>query len=164
MIQSYLVGLLLEIGIIACLNTVSLLIIGVPYAILLGLTCALLNLIPYVGGLVAVGVTMTFAFLTKSTLAAMLVFFAHITIQFIDNNFLVPKIVGSKVKINALASIIVVLIGGALCGVPGMFLAIPVTAVVKVICDRISSLEPLGFLLGDTMPSIGKNIFSYIKK
>jgi predicted PurR-regulated permease PerM len=163
MIQSYLVGLLFEIGIVAFLNTVSLLIIGVPYAILLGLSCALLNLIPYIGGLVAVGITMTFAFLTKSTLAALLVFIAHITIQFIDNNLLVPKIVGSKVKINALASIVVVLIGGAMCGIPGMFLAIPVTAVIKVICDRIAPLEPLGYLLGDTMPAIGKNIFSYIK-
>jgi predicted PurR-regulated permease PerM len=68
----------------------------------------------------------------------------------------VPKIVASKVKINALVSIIVVLIGGALWGIAGMFLAIPLTAIIKVIFDRIPSLKPFGFLLGDNQPQIGK--------
>jgi predicted PurR-regulated permease PerM len=75
-------------------------------------------------------------------------------IQLIDNNYIVPKIVASKVKINALFSIIVVIAGNALWGVPGMFLSIPLLAIVKLICDHIEPLKPLGFLLGDTMPSI----------
>jgi predicted PurR-regulated permease PerM len=163
LIQSYLVGLMLEAGIIAALNTTALFIIGVKYAFLLGICCALLNLIPYIGGLIAMCLLMLFAFLTKSAGSAVVVMFVHMTIQLIDNNFLVPKIVGSKVKINALASILAVLVGGAMCGIPGMFLSIPVIAVFKVICDRVRSLEPLGYLLGDTMPHIGNSIFKYIK-
>ncbi|MDO8899525.1 MAG: AI-2E family transporter, partial [Bacteroidales bacterium] len=75
----------------------------------------------------------------------------------IDNNYIVPKIVASKVKVNALVSIVVIFAFGALWGIPGMFLSIPITAIFKVICDRIESLKPVGFLLGDTMPEI--NIF-----
>ena len=81
--------------------------------------------------------------------------------QFIDNNFIVPKVVASKVKVNALISIIIVLAGGALWGVAGMFLSLPLTAIVKVIFDRVENLKPWGFLIGDTMPAIGKNIFNF---
>jgi predicted PurR-regulated permease PerM len=73
-------------------------------------------------------------------------------IQFIDNHYLVPYIVASKVKINALIAIVVVLAGNFLWGIPGMFLAIPLTALIKVICDHINPLKPYGFLLGDTVP------------
>jgi predicted PurR-regulated permease PerM len=81
---------------------------------------------------------------------------AYSLIQFIDNNYIVPKIVASKVKINALFSIIVVIAGNALWGIPGMFLSIPILAIVKLIFDNIESLKPWGFLLGDTMPPILK--------
>jgi predicted PurR-regulated permease PerM len=76
-----------------------------------------------------------------------------IIIQFIDNNILVPRIVSSKVQINALISIIVVLLGGALWGVPGMFLSIPFVAILKIIFDKIPDLKPWGKLLGDTVPT-----------
>ena len=72
-------------------------------------------------------------------------------VQFIDNNFLMPLVVGSKVRINSLVTIVGVLVGGALCGVPGMFLSIPGLAVLKVIFDRADGLKPFGMLLGDDM-------------
>jgi predicted PurR-regulated permease PerM len=78
----------------------------------------------------------------------------YYVIQLIDNNLIVPKIVASKVKINALFSIIVVIAGNALWGIPGMFIAIPMLAIVKVIFDHVEPLKPWGFLLGDTMPSL----------
>lgn len=163
LIQSYLVGLLLEMAIVATLNSVGLLIIGVEYAILLGVIGAILNLIPYIGGVIAIALPMIMALTTQSIGAAIAVLVLYLVVQIIDNNYLVPKIVASKVKINALISIIVVLIGGAIWGVGGMFLSIPLTAIIKVICDRIEPLKPLGFLLGDTMPEIGKNILSFRK-
>ncbi len=163
LIQSYLVGLLLEMAIVAVLNSVGLLIIGVDYAILLGIVGAILNLIPYIGGVVAIALPMIMALTTQSLGAAIAVLILYLVVQLVDNNFLVPKIVASKVKINALISIIVVLIGGAIWGVGGMFLSIPLTAIIKVICDRVEPLKPLGFLLGDTMPEIGKNILSFRK-
>jgi len=156
LIQSYLVGLLIEAAIVATLNSIALMIIGVPYAILIGVIGAILNIIPYIGGLVAVAIPMVLAVATLSPLSALWVLIAYLIVQFIDNNFLVPKIVASKVEVNALVSIIVVLIGGSLWGVAGMFLSIPLTAILKVIFDRIEGLEAFGFLIGDGQPKTTK--------
>lgn len=158
LIQSYLVGLLIEMVIVATMNSTALLIIGVDYAILFGIIGAILNLIPYIGGIVAIALPMSMAFVTQTPLKALLVLVAYCVVQLIDNNYLIPKIVASKVKVNALISIIVVLIGGALWGIAGMFLSIPLTAICKVIFDRVRPLKPLGFLIGDTMPPIGRDL------
>ena len=164
LIQSYLVGLLLEASIVATMNCTVLLLLGIEYAILLGILGALLNVIPYIGGLVAMSLPVIVALTTKEPIYALYVFGAYTLVQLIDNNIIVPKIVASKVKINALVSIIVVLLGGALWGIAGMFLAIPLTAITKVILDRIEPLKPFGFLLGDTIPLIGKDIFHFKTK
>ena len=166
-IQHYLVGLVIEAIMVAIMNSVGLLILGIDYAILLGIIGALLNVIPYIGGIVAVALPMMIAIATKSTAwYALYVLAVYYFIQLVDNNFIVPKIVASKVKINALFSIIVVLAGNALWGIPGMFLSIPLLAIVKLIFDNIEPLKPWGFLLGDTMPSLLKikPIFKKIKK
>lgn len=164
LIQSYLVGLLVETAIVAALNAVSLLLLGIQYALLLGLIGALLNLIPYIGGIIGISLPMIIALATKEPVYALYVFIAYIIVQFIDNNFLVPKIVASKVQINALVSIVVVLVGGALWGIPGMFLSIPLTAILKVMFDRIEPLKPWGFLLGDTIPSFVSFKFNIQRK
>ena len=87
-------------------------------------------------------------------------------VQLIDNNFLVPRIVASRVKLNALISIVGVLVGGALCGISGMFLSIPVIAICKVIFDKVEELQPWGKLLGDDIPStpVLKKIFKRRQK
>ena len=149
-IQSYLVGLFSEFGIVAVLNSVCLMVLGIDYAILLGIIGALLNIIPYVGGLITIFLFMLIALITKSPIYALYVFGLYSLIQLIDNNYIVPKIIGSKVKINALICLIAVILGAALWGVPGMFLSIPLTAIIKLIFDRIDPLKPWGFLLGDT--------------
>ncbi len=150
-IQRYLVALFIETVIIAVLNSVGLLLIGLDYAILFGVIGAILNLIPYIGGVIAIALPMMLALATQSATTALLVLLVYTIIQLIDNNYIIPKLVGSRVRINALVSIVVVIAGGALWGVPGMFLSIPLTAIVKVIFDHIDSLKPWGFLLGDTM-------------
>jgi predicted PurR-regulated permease PerM len=156
-IQRYLVGLVIEFVLVATLNSTALLILGIEYAILIGIIGALLNVIPYIGGLIAVALPMMIAIATKtSAWYALYVLAAYYFIQLVDNNYIVPKIVASKVKINALFSIIVVLAGNALWGIPGMFLSIPLLAIVKLIFDHIEPLKPWGFLLGDTMPSLLK--------
>lgn len=159
-VQRYLIGLIIETAIMAVLNSSVLLILGIEYAILLGIIGALLNLIPYIGGLVAVALPMMIALATKSTAwYAFYVLVLYYIIQLIDNNYIVPKIVASKVKINALVSIVAVIAFGVLWGVPGMFVSIPLTAVAKLIFDRVDSLKPWGFLLGDTMPRKKRLIF-----
>lgn len=167
-IQQYLTGLLIETALVALMQIIALFALGIEYAILLGVIGALLNLIPYIGGLVAVALPMTIALITKSSpWDAVYVLIIYYIIQLIDNNYIVPKIVASKVKINALFSIIVVIVGNALWGIPGMFLSIPLLAIVKLIFDNIESLSPWGYLLGDTMPSlliIKPNINTKLKK
>jgi predicted PurR-regulated permease PerM len=149
------------------MNSVGLLMLGIDYAILLGIIGAMLNVIPYIGGIVAVALPMMIAIATKSSAwYAVYVLAVYYFIQFVDNHYIVPKIVASKVKINMLFAIIVVLAGNALWGIPGMFLAIPLLAIVKLICDHIESLKPWGFLLGDSMPPLMtiKPIFTKVKK
>jgi predicted PurR-regulated permease PerM len=162
-IQSYLMGLFFEMMIIAVLNSVGLLILGIEYAIILGITGAIVNIVPYIGGIVAIALPMVIAFVTKDSItSAVLVFCVYIVIQFIDNHYIIPKIVASRVQINALISVIVVLVGGAVWGIPGMFLSIPLTAIAKVICDHIEPLKPFGFLLGNIVPTASK--FSFVKR
>jgi predicted PurR-regulated permease PerM len=161
--QSYLVGLFFEMIIMATLQSSVLLLIGIDYAIILGITGAIVNIIPYIGGIVSILLPMVIAYVTKDTLTyPMLVFMFYVIIQFIDNHYIIPKIVASRVQINALVSVIVVLIGGALWGIPGMFLSIPLTAILKVIFDHIEPLKPWGFLLGNIVPT--SSTFSFIKK
>ncbi|MBC7745322.1 MAG: AI-2E family transporter [Flavobacterium sp.] len=153
-IQSYIIGLLIEAIIVAALNTTALLILGVEYAILLGVIGALLNMLPYVGGIVAIILPVLMATVTEDGYTTQLgIVGAYALIQFIDNNILVPRIVSSKVQINALVSILVVLLGGALWGLSGMFLSIPTIAVMKIIFDRVEDLKPWGKLIGDEIPT-----------
>jgi predicted PurR-regulated permease PerM len=152
-IQSYMVGLLLEAIIVAVMNSAALLIIGVQYAILLGVIGALLNILPYIGGIVAIALPVLIATVTKDGYTAQLaIIIAYSVIQFIDNNILVPRIVSSQVKINALVSVVIVLLGGAIWGVSGMFLSVPFIAVLKIIFDRVDGLKPWGKLLGTEVP------------
>lgn len=160
--QSYLLGLFFEMLIMAVLNSAGLLLLGIEYAILLGIIGAVLNVIPYLGGIIGVLLYMTIALITKSPVYVIYVAALYATIQFIDNNFIVPRIVAARVKLNALISIIVVLIGSALWGVSGMFLSIPLTAIMKGIFDHIEPLKPWGFLMGNIVPTNSR--FSFAKK
>ena len=164
-IQSYMIGLLIETACVAALNSIGLMILGVQYAILLGVMAAILNLIPYIGGLVATFLTVLITFSNNPETSVILgVVGVFLFVQFIDNNLLVPLIVASKVKINALVSIVGVLIGGALAGVSGMFLSIPAIAIMKVIFDRVNSLRPWGVLLGDETPEQEVNHLFRLKR
>ncbi|MCU7694347.1 AI-2E family transporter [Haoranjiania flava] len=152
-IQAYIVGLLIETAIVAGLNSAALLLLGVEYAILLGIIGGILNLIPYVGGLVAIALPVGMSMVTSdgNYTTPLLIIAAYSVIQFLDNNVLVPRIVSSKVDVNAFVTIVIVLLGAAIWGVPGMFLSVPFIAVCKIIFDRIPQLQPWGKLLGVTI-------------
>jgi predicted PurR-regulated permease PerM len=151
--QQYLTGLMIETGIVFTLNTIGFLLLGIKYAIFLALLAALLNLVPYVGMLVANVFCMLITLVTaEDTQTVVWVGVVLAAVQIVDNHILMPLIVGNKVRINALVTIIGVLVGGLLCGIPGMFLAIPTLAVLKVIFDKVPALNPWGILLGDAAP------------
>jgi predicted PurR-regulated permease PerM len=164
-IKSYLVGLLIQVTYMTVLLGGILMIIGIKHALLIGVIFAFLNLIPYVGALLGniIGVLLT---LTSSTeLWPVITVLAVIAgIQFLDNNILMPRIVGSKVKINALFAILGVIIGGNVAGVSGMFLSMPIIAVLKVIFDRTNMFKQWGVLLGDERPQRSPMQFPAFRK
>jgi predicted PurR-regulated permease PerM len=159
-IKSYLVGLLIQVTYMTILLGGILMLIGIKHALLIGVIFALLNLIPYVGALIGnlIGVLLT---LTSSTelWPVITVLLVIAVVQFLDNNILMPRIVGSKVKINALFSILGVFIGGAIAGVSGMFLSLPIIAVLKIIFDRTEQFKQWGVLLGDERPEKSPMVF-----
>lgn len=152
-VKSYIIGLIIEMIGVSVLTTLGLMFIGVEYAILLGIITGILNLIPYIGILFA-GILTIVASLTGTPDLSIIigVIVVNVIVQLIDNNIFVPMFVNSKVEINAFISIIGIIIGGAIAGISGMFLAIPIIAVLKVIFDRIECLEPWGYLMGDDLP------------
>jgi predicted PurR-regulated permease PerM len=153
-IQNYMVGLVIEGIIVAILNTFGLFIFGIQYAVLLGVLGAILNVLPFIGGILSVLLPLIIATVTKDGFHTQLgIIIAYLIIQFIDNHFLVPYIVSSKVKINALISIVIVLMGGAVWGISGMFLSIPFIGILKIIFDKIPELSPWGKVLGTHVPA-----------
>ncbi len=153
-IKYYLVGIMIQIAYLIILLGGILFIFGIKHAILIGVTFAILNLIPYLGALVG---NMIGVLLTLTTSQEMWQIWAVLGtiafVQFLDNNILMPRIVGSKVKVNALVSIVSIILGGAMAGVSGMFLSIPVMAVLKILFDKSNKLSQWGVLLGDERPS-----------
>ena len=164
-IKSYLVGLLIQITYITILLGGLLTLFGIEHALLIGVIFAVLNLIPYVGALIGniIGVLLTLS--SSQDLSPILTVLLTIAaVQFLDNNILMPRIVGSKVKINALASIVGVIIGGAIAGISGMFLSLPTIAVLKIIFDRTQAFKQWGVLFGDERPKRSPMNFPIFRK
>jgi predicted PurR-regulated permease PerM len=152
-VQSYMVGLLIEGAIVATLNSLALMLLGVKYAILLGVLGAIINVLPFIGGVLSTLLPLFIATMTKTGFGTQIgIIIAYIIIQFADNHFLIPLVVSARVKLNALISLIVVSLGGAVWGLAGMFLSIPIIGVLKIIMDRIPELKPWGKLLGNEIP------------
>ena len=158
MIRNYMVGLVIEMSIIAFANSVGLLILGIKYAIFFGVLSAVLNIIPYLGifaaTLFTVVVTLTTSAHTSDVIWIVVIFYG---IHMIDVNILMPNIVSSRLQINVLISVLGVVIGGALTGISGLFLSVPAIAFIKILCDQIDSLKPWGMLMGADTGGIQQN-------
>ena len=137
MIQSYLIGLLIQITYIIVLSGSTLLIFGIKHALLIGIIFAILNIIPYIGAILGnlIGILLTLSS-SQELWDALTVLLVIATVHFFDTNILMPRIVGSKVKINPLVALIGVFTGGILAGIAGMFLSLPVIDVLKIIFDQ----------------------------
>jgi predicted PurR-regulated permease PerM len=153
MVKSYLIGLLIQITYIIILLGGILWLFGIQNALLIGIIFAFLNLIPYLGALIGniLGVLLTLA--SSDSIADVLIVLGAITfVQLLDNNILMPRIVGSQVKINPLVSILGIIIAGSMAGISGMFLAMPVLSILKIVFDRSENYKQWGVLLGDERP------------
>jgi predicted PurR-regulated permease PerM len=148
LIQRYLVGMLTVVIILATMNCVGLMLLGVKYAIFWGILAACLVIIPYIG--VTIGGTLPFLYsLATSTNSwqpwAVLGMYALIN-QF-EGNFITPKIVGSSVRINPFFALLGIVVMGELMGIGGIVLAIPTMAIVKLLAQQIDVLKPLALLM-----------------
>jgi predicted PurR-regulated permease PerM len=149
-IRKYLVGILLEMSTVAVVCCTVFLLLGIKYAILLGLITALFNIVPYIGIFTALLLNIIITFATTALASkVLLVTITVVSMHLIDSNVLLPLIVGSKVRINAFITLLGVVLGEMIWGLSGMFLSIPVIAIIKIIFDRVESLQPWGHLMGD---------------
>jgi predicted PurR-regulated permease PerM len=147
-LRQYILGLLLEMVIVASVAITVFWLIGIKYAVLLGIIVGLFNIIPYIGIFSALLLSTIITFATGNISKTITVVISVISIHAVDANFLLPTIVGSKVRLNALISFIGIILGEMIWGLSGMFLSIPIIAIFKIIFDRIESLKPWGYLLG----------------
>jgi predicted PurR-regulated permease PerM len=148
MIYSYVFGLMIEMLLISIVNCTMFLIMGIQYALLLGVMAAVLNIIPYLGIYSSIVICMLVTFANSTGNAALGVGVGLFIVHVFDANILFPRIVGGRVKMNPFITIIAVIIGELLWGIPGMFLFIPITGIIKLVCERVEGLEAWGLLIG----------------
>ncbi len=150
-VQNYITGMFWVICILAVLNSIALYSLGIKHAFLFAAFAALLNVIPFLGPFIGAILPITYALLTKDSLWYTFgVFLAFYVIQLMESNLFTPKIVGGKVSMNPLMTIIALFVGNFIWGLAGMILFIPGMAILKVIFDEVEGMEAYGFLLGDT--------------
>jgi predicted PurR-regulated permease PerM len=170
----FLIGRMILIAFLVVIYGIGLSISGIDNAILISILAAILSLIPYVGNLIGVILAMSMAAFSGGGLTMYIgvgvtFFFA----QFIESYILQPYVVGGKVNINPIVTIIVVVLGGTIWGVAGMILSIPLIGIFKIICDAVPVLHPIGYFLGEEdlgsddeepgkLTQLGKNIWSKI--
>lgn len=148
-IKAYITGLLAEFLIVLFLISVLLLLLGVKYALLLAIITALLNIIPYVGIYTATALAMLITYANSSASSAITVGVVLLAVHLLDGIVLLPRIVGSQMRINPFMMIVAVIIGDIVWGIPGMFLFIPLAAMFKIIFKNIHTLEAWAILFGE---------------
>ena len=165
-IRGYIAGLFIEMIIIALANCSAFFLLGVKYALLLGVIAAILNIIPYVGIFIACVLSALITLTTNTPTTVLWVVVSLIVIHMIDSNVLMPRIMGKRVQMNALTTIIGVIVGSALWGIPGTFMAVPILAILKVAFEEIAPLQPFALLMGedDEEKSISKPVLRRIAR
>jgi predicted PurR-regulated permease PerM len=148
--QKYLLGMLVVMLILGLANSIGLWIIGIDNPFLFGFLAGLLAIIPYAGTIIGATIPILYSFMTYDSVwmpITIAIFFWFV--QFIESNYLSPRIVGGNLKINALTSILSIITGALVWGVAGMILFLPFTAMLKVICEKYAELKPIALLMGE---------------
>ena len=148
MINAYVLGLVIEMILISIVNCTMFLIMGIQYALLLGVMAAVLNIIPYLGIYTSIVICMLVTFANSTGNMALVAGGGLFVVHLIDANILFPRIVGGRVKMNPFITIIAVIMGEFLWGIPGMFLFIPIAGIMKLVCERVEGLQAWAILIG----------------
>ena len=147
--QHYMGGVFTVVLILSVLNSFGLYIIGMKYAIMLGVIAAVCNFIPYFGTILGFLFPLAFAIFTQDNPNLIIgVIILFIIVQFTENNILTPNIVGGNVQLNAFVIILSLIVGAMVWGVPGMFVIIPLMATLRVVFENIPDMKPYAELLG----------------
>jgi predicted PurR-regulated permease PerM len=148
--QKYLLGMMVVLVILGFVNSIGLWIIGIDNPFLFGFLAAVLAIIPYAGTLLGAAIPILYSFITFDSIwmpITIAIFFW--LVQVIESNFLTPKIVGGNLKINALTSILSIIIGASVWGIAGMILFLPFAAMLKTVCEQYIELKPFALLIGE---------------
>ena len=153
--KDYLAGLLKVMTIVGVLNTIALLLLGIENAVFFGFFAAVLLLIPYIGVIIGAMLPAVVALATKDSLwypVGVIGVFGFI--QFIEGNFITPKITGSKVSLNSFAAILSLIAFAMLWGISGMIVALPIMAALKIVFDNTPGYKAYGFVLGEPVDAL----------
>ena len=150
--QQYLIGLSKMIFLLWVMYGIGFSVLGVENAIFFAVLCGILEIIPFVGNITGTILTVLFAAINGADSQVLIgIVIVYGIVQFIQGWILEPIIVGSQVKINSLFTILALVLGELLWGIPGIILAIPLTAMFKIICDHIEPMKAYGFLIGEVV-------------
>ncbi len=147
--QQYLTGIAWMILFLWLMYGIGFSSVGVKYAVFFAILCGILEIVPFIGNLTGNLLAILMVIIQgggTGMILAVLVTYAFV--QFLQTYLLEPLVVGTKVNLNPLFTIIILVLGELIWGIPGMILAIPLLGIVKIICDHIEPLKPYGFLIG----------------
>ena len=147
--QKYLTGLGFMIVCLWIMYSIGFSIVGVKYAVLFAIICGLLEIVPFIGNLTGNLLTIVMVIIQGGGIGMVIgVIITYFIVQFLQTYLLEPLVVGEEVNINPLFTILILVVGELIWGIPGMVLAIPLLGIAKIICDHIQPLKPYGYLIG----------------
>ncbi|ELR70488.1 hypothetical protein C900_03647 [Fulvivirga imtechensis AK7] len=161
--KNYISGVFIVVFILCFLNSFGLMIVGVEYAVMFGILSAVMNFIPYFGTLIGAIFPLAYTLVSDEPANAVGVVILFMIIQFTENNILTPNITGGRVAINPFFTILVIIAGGMVWGIPGMFMSVPYAGMAKVVCSHIPGLRPIAFLISRNKGSQLRNGWKIIK-
>lgn len=135
-VSSFIRGQLLDALIVGILSSIALYIVGLDFAVFVGMTSGLFNIIPYFGPLIGSVMAVVVALLGGSFHKAVLAVIALVIVQQIDSNLISPKIVGDSVGLHPVFVMLAIIIGGSCLGIWGMLIAVPVAGIIKLMLNR----------------------------
>lgn len=146
---NYIKGMVLVYIIVGVLNSIGLLALGVRHAVLFGMLCAVMTIIPYLGLIISSLLPITVVWMdTGNILYPLGVVLLFTIVQYLEANVIFPKVVGTQLNVSTFAILVAILAGGIIWGFSGMVLFIPFVAILKIISSNIEELKPLNILLG----------------
>ncbi len=147
---NFIKGMLLVYLIVGVLNSVGLLIIGIPDAFVYGFLVAIMTFIPYIGIIIAAALPVSVAWITfENPVYPFMVILLFTIVQYLEANVIFPFAVSSKLNVNALATLAMILLGGMFWGGSGMILFVPFAAIIKIVADNLKANNVISILFGE---------------